>query len=321
MALSGAGSAAADEEFEPPSEIQNTGLTPGCLVVTWRHSSSGVFKFTVQVDDRPPIPVDPERFDKEICSLEPGTTYHVEVCALFATENEDRACTQASLRTVDRGVGEMQPSGPLPIPTIDQPIPPSIKNFGVGWRGTYVYDYFIVNYRPEGGPVDHRKHDEDGSWGWQPFDWLTPGTKYYFSVRGCNSGIFGDPCSGWSPEASVVIEPLYGPDTCKDGFVWRDAVPGDHICVTPERRQKVADDFHTAKSRAAAQSPAAHLGDPRCIANRTLPGCSSMAAPSCLEGFVPRAVPGEDVLVCVTPQERDLIAQENANPKQNRVLQ
>jgi hypothetical protein len=32
----------------------------------------------------------------------------------------------------------------------------------------------------------------------------------------------------------------YGPDTCVSGMVWREAVPGDQVCVTPERRAAVA---------------------------------------------------------------------------------
>jgi hypothetical protein len=29
-----------------------------------------------------------------------------------------------------------------------------------------------------------------------------------------------------------------GPDTCLEGFVWREAFPGDHVCVTWETRQQ-----------------------------------------------------------------------------------
>jgi hypothetical protein len=34
----------------------------------------------------------------------------------------------------------------------------------------------------------------------------------------------------------------YGPNTCKNGFVWREAFEGDTVCVTPEARQLTADD-------------------------------------------------------------------------------
>ena len=33
----------------------------------------------------------------------------------------------------------------------------------------------------------------------------------------------------------------YGPDTCKNGYVWRDAIPGDHVCVVPDSRSTAAN--------------------------------------------------------------------------------
>jgi hypothetical protein len=37
--------------------------------------------------------------------------------------------------------------------------------------------------------------------------------------------------------ATAGADPLpYGPDTCIQGFVWREAGPGDVVCVTPAVR-------------------------------------------------------------------------------------
>lgn len=336
LVMSSIGTAAAqDDEFEAPTNIQNTSLVPNCLVVTWQHSSSGVANYTVTIDGGRPVTInDPYQFSKEFCSLEPGSMHRVEVCAVFGTDDADTACTETSLGTVKAEVGEMEPGGPLPTPRVDEPIPSSLNNFGVGWKGFHDYDFYFLNIRPEGGNVWHIKHEDDGDWGWQRVDELTPGTTYYFSVRGCVSGIFGDPCSGWSPEAKVTIDLPYGPDTCKQGFVWRDAVPGDHICVTPERRQKVADDNALASTRKPTQAPPsgedlvnppagtgcppAVLGKPR-PSDFVSPDCNPFTGQRyCIEGFVGRAATMQDT-VCVEPQERDLIAQENANPQQNRV--
>ena len=33
---------------------------------------------------------------------------------------------------------------------------------------------------------------------------------------------------------------IYGPDTCKQGWVWRDAYDGDHVCVTGATRDRTA---------------------------------------------------------------------------------
>jgi len=40
-----------------------------------------------------------------------------------------------------------------------------------------------------------------------------------------------------------------GPDTCLEGYVWREAVAGDHVCVTPETRDQTAEDNRLADGR------------------------------------------------------------------------
>ena len=40
---------------------------------------------------------------------------------------------------------------------------------------------------------------------------------------------------------AAKADPLpYGPDTCAPGYVWRDAAPNDHVCVTPAERSQAA---------------------------------------------------------------------------------
>ena len=47
----------------------------------------------------------------------------------------------------------------------------------------------------------------------------------------------------------------YGPDTCMQGFVWREAFDGDTICVMPDIRSATLADNAAAESRKAANSP------------------------------------------------------------------
>jgi hypothetical protein len=43
------------------------------------------------------------------------------------------------------------------------------------------------------------------------------------------------------PTPGIQTQSLHsGPDTCQQGFVWREARPGDHVCVTPETRSQAA---------------------------------------------------------------------------------
>jgi hypothetical protein len=285
----------------------------------------------VQLDEREPETInDPFQFSKEFRSLEPGSTHHVTVCAVFGTDDADEACAEADLKAAAAGTGVLEPGGPLPVP----PFVASNSgldwiDFEFGWRGTdagHDFSFYEYRYTPQGGSTESDRHGDDGNWMYEKVENLQQGTKYAVSVRGCVSGIFGDPCSGWSPDKEITTLLPYGPDTCAQGFVWRDAVEGDHICVTPERRQEVADDNALASTRAAAKTPPgqrvevgtecnplfSRAGDP------PPPGCNPLTGQRfCNEGFVGRAATPQDT-VCVTQQEADLIAQENANPNANR---
>ncbi len=83
----------------------------------------------------------------------------------------------------------------------------------------------------------------------------------------------------------------YGPDQCIQGFVWRGAWPEDHVCVTPEQRQRVAEDNAQAPYRV---NPTGAYGPNTCI-----------------QGFVWREARAGDV-VCVTPDERTQVAYDNS---------
>ena len=83
----------------------------------------------------------------------------------------------------------------------------------------------------------------------------------------------------------------HGPLTCLDGFVWRQATPRDHVCVTPEVRAQTARDNALAPA-AAARRPA--------------PSGPTCASP----GYVWReALPGDHV--CVTPATWQQVHDDN----------
>jgi hypothetical protein len=74
--------------------------------------------------------------------------------------------------------------------------------------------------------------------------------------------------------------------------VWREAVPGDHVCVTPETRAQAAQDNSFAASR---RSPTGGAYGPD----------------TCLQGYVWRgAVPSDHV--CVTGETRAQTAEDNS---------
>jgi hypothetical protein len=83
----------------------------------------------------------------------------------------------------------------------------------------------------------------------------------------------------------------YGPNTCLNGYVWREAYTGDVVCVTPATRTRAAQDNAAAASR---RDPDAGYGPY---------GCKS--------GYVWREARASD-LVCVTPDIRTQAKADNA---------
>lgn len=74
---------------------------------------------------------------------------------------------------------------------------------------------------------------------------------------------------------------------CKQGFVWREAFPGDQVCVTPETRAQAQADNRTAAARRAAPNNDA-----------------------CIRGYVWREASAQDH-VCVTVQARAQAQDDN----------
>jgi hypothetical protein len=90
----------------------------------------------------------------------------------------------------------------------------------------------------------------------------------------------------------------YGPDTCMQGYVWRDAVADDHVCVTPESRAQAASDNAQASARVQ-------------------PGGGAYGPNTCLSGYVWREARADD-LVCVIPETRSRTAEENHRANSRR---
>lgn len=94
---------------------------------------------------------------------------------------------------------------------------------------------------------------------------------------------------------STFAQCLYGADTCLQGYVWREAFPNDHVCVTGAARTQAAADNSQADARRVSGSD----------------GCQS--------GFVWReAFPGDHV--CVTALTRAQTAVDNKRADARRDL-
>lgn len=81
-------------------------------------------------------------------------------------------------------------------------------------------------------------------------------------------------------------------DRCRQGFVWREARPDDHVCVTPSTRSDTRDENTRAVERRA-------------------PHGGPFGPETCLVGFVWRDAYASD-RVCVTPDRRRRASDDNA---------
>lgn len=98
--------------------------------------------------------------------------------------------------------------------------------------------------------------------------------------------------------AQGEVDLPYGPDTCVQGFVWREAFPDDHVCVTAETRAQAAEDNKQASARRE-------------------PGGGAYGPDTCLQGYVWReARPGDHV--CVTAETRAQAAEDNSRAASRR---
>lgn len=91
----------------------------------------------------------------------------------------------------------------------------------------------------------------------------------------------------------------YGPDTCKTGYVWRGAIPSDHVCVTSRVRDL------TAAENARAD-------------RHRQPGGGAYGPNTCKVGYVWREAYQGDV-VCVTSAVRDRTHADNDRAASRRV--
>ena len=111
------------------------------------------------------------------------------------------------------------------------------------------------------------------------------------------SGLSLSPLSRGGGNLSLPNLP-YGPDTCKSGFVWREAITNDHVCVIPERR---ASALYDNALRATRISPTDRTYEPE----------------TCISGYIWREIVPTD-RVCVTPQTREQTRLENSQFENNR---
>jgi hypothetical protein len=170
----------------------------------------------------------------------------------------------------------------------------------IGWDGHENFDHYNFRWsRP--GRAETQSEVRGGGRGSFRINNINSDTRYIVKVQGCNRSPFGrSSCTPWYEDSFDTRSELHhGPDTCKNGFVWREARPGDHVCVTPQTRSQTA-------------------ADNRMAASRRSPNGGPYGPDTCKQGYVWReAFPGD--LVCVPPQTRAQAAEDNSLAASRRV--
>jgi len=98
--------------------------------------------------------------------------------------------------------------------------------------------------------------------------------------------------------AAARAECSFGRDTCLQGYVWRDAFPGDHVCVTVTTRTQTAHDNSQADARRE-------------------PGGGASNPDTCRQGYVWRQARPDDH-VCVPVATRTQTAHDNSQADARR---
>jgi len=117
-----------------------------------------------------------------------------------------------------------------------------------------------------------------------------PMTREILAATALSVGLLAAPAHAQPPARS---------DTCLQGFVWRDAFRNDHVCVTPDTRERAARDNSQATARRE-------------------PGGGQYGVDTCRQGYVWRDA-GPNDRVCVTPETRAETAADNAQAAARRV--
>jgi hypothetical protein len=118
--------------------------------------------------------------------------------------------------------------------------------------------------------------------------------------RGGDTAAAGTPAAASGGDSNIVaLAGNHGSDTCRQGYVWREAHPTDHVCVDPRMRDQARNDNAQADAHRS-------------------PGNGGNGPDACATGYVWReAYPGD--LVCVNARVREQARIDNAQADDRRV--
>jgi hypothetical protein len=132
-------------------------------------------------------------------------------------------------------------------------------------------------------------------------DWTQSGSASAPPAQGTVVPTPTKPESKPDTPVTTVPKPTTPPDpnTCKQGYVWREAMPNDVVCVTPKVRTRTRQENSQASLRRE-------------------PNGGAYGADTCKQGFVWREATSAD-RVCVAPKIRTEAAEDNKQAGARRI--
>ena len=210
---------------------------------------------------------------------------------------------------------------PTPTPEVVQPTPdplpfgPDTCKNGFVWRDAIQGDHVCVTVdirtqtASENALISERRSPSGGDYGIDTckngFVWRDAFQGDHVCVPGASRNQAATDNAAARDRFVVAHDPpivslAYGIDTCQNGYVWRETVTNDHVCVSPQRRDDVATENSLAVSRRS-------------------PTGGAFGPDTCKNGFVWREASPTDH-VCVVGDSRTLVAQENGLARDRFVI-
>lgn len=190
-----------EEGVEPPSTPPTTptnvqvAVDCVCATVTWDASEDAPTGYEIRIDGGTPVDVG-DVLEYEVCDLEPGTEYTVEVRAY--NDDGDSGWSDSVEFTTDVVPGSV---GSISLAA-------GTTTVTATWPPVAAADYYEV--RIDGGTTVTSNDTSHG------FTGLTPGTAHTVEVRACN----GCGCSEWTVSEPVTTLTQIVASTCPCGPRW-----------------------------------------------------------------------------------------------------
>ena len=236
--------AKAQAERQAPGSLELASNSSGMVIIAWQHPDL-VPQPDLPMDERPAgykilmatdagwrlvQPVDRSISMHTQPGLSAATTYQVKVCALFEDAAEDDYCTaEQAITTLRTGVGEMVPSTPFKVTSIDA----GTTWIRFSWVGSH--ERYIIAFSAEGQAATERSAGLSDARQFTLTD-LRPGTTYDITLKACSLQFLKRQClhehKARPTTGAPRLRPLPGTEPIAVRLAWEPLPDIDRVSFT-----------------------------------------------------------------------------------------